>query len=151
AAEARGTKAPALAREADDHRVTATAARQVHEAVLEHAAAQILFEVAHDEARQPAMCLGALQKQRPVLANEPIEQRRLRLAPGVAIRPRRARLHGRAHGPRSLAAARTCGRPQHASRRKRAHVISHTYAARSAEVAADRQTVRRFPRSAALP
>ncbi|MFG0244321.1 MAG: MYXO-CTERM sorting domain-containing protein, partial [Phycisphaerales bacterium JB054] len=53
-------------------------------------------------------------------------RRRATRAPGVAIRPRRARLHGRAHGPRSLAAARTCGRPQHASRRKRAHVISHT-------------------------
>src|SRR5690606_31121526 len=49
------------------------------------------------------------------------------------------------------AAARTCGSPQHPPRRKRAHVISHTYAARSADVAAVRQAVRRFQPSAAAP
>src|SRR5690606_11998218 len=99
AAEARGAEAAALAREADDHRVAAAHACQLDQAMLEHAAAQILLEVADHEARQAALLLGALEERRPVLLHQPVEQRRLWLTARVPIRPRRARLRRRAHGP----------------------------------------------------
>jgi len=61
--------------------VPAPAAREPHDAVLEPTAAKVLVEVAHDEARQTSLLLGALEEARPVLAHEGVEQRVLGLAP----------------------------------------------------------------------
>ena len=102
AAEARGAEAAPLARERDEQLVTAATAHEAHDAVLELAAAQVLVEVAHDEARQAALLLGALEEPRPVLAHQHVQQRVFGTAARVAVGSRGERTGGlagrRAHG-----------------------------------------------------
>ena len=61
----------------------------MHQAVLEDPATQMLLELPHDEQRQPAaLLLRSLQKARPVLAHELVEQRLFRPPTLVAVRTR---------------------------------------------------------------
>lgn len=66
-AEARGAEPALFARERDELREPPLAAREVETAVLEAPATQVLLELLHDEARQSALLLGALEVRRPAL------------------------------------------------------------------------------------
>jgi hypothetical protein len=68
-------------------------ASKVSEAVLEDAAASVRLELLDDEVRQAAGLFGSLEEGRPVLLDEPVQQRLVGPASLVAVstRSRRAR------------------------------------------------------------
>jgi hypothetical protein len=130
AAEARRAESSALAAERDEplepewtestkwtesrevygakRREAAPLAPDAHAAVLQAAAAQVLLDLAHDEARQSAGLLGALAKRGPVRLDRPVEHRLFGavalVAPlGVVVRES-ALSHGRAGSGRVVPA-----------------------------------------------
>ena len=75
-AEARGTEFAAITTQRAHDVVATPGAGEVHEPVLEQAAAQVGIELPHHELRQAAaLLLGPLQEARPVLAHERVEPR----------------------------------------------------------------------------
>ena len=112
AGQARGAEAAAFAREPDEQLVAAAGAREPDDAVLEPTAAQVLVEIAHDEARQTALLLGPLEQAWPVLAHERVEERVLGTAARVAVCSCGQWTGGlagrRAHGRSSVRVSRGC-------------------------------------------
>ena len=80
------------------------------ETVLEDAAAQVGLELFDHELGQASGLLGALEKLRPVLLDQPVEQRLLGLATLVAVEPgaRRACCGRTSHRESSVAASARC-------------------------------------------
>ena len=74
-AEARGAETATLAAERDQPLEAAASASDAHAAVLEDPAAQVLLDLAHHEARQPAGLLGSLAERRPVRVDRAVEHR----------------------------------------------------------------------------
>jgi hypothetical protein len=68
--------------------MTASAARELDEAVLQNPATQIRIELFFHELRQAALGFGALAESRPVLTDECIEERVFRTSWRVAIAAR---------------------------------------------------------------
>jgi len=85
APEAGGAEAATSTGERDHELVAAARARELHEAVLEEATAQVLVELTHDEGGEAALFLGALEEARPVLADELVQQRLLGATALVAV------------------------------------------------------------------
>jgi hypothetical protein len=65
--------------------MTASAARELDEAVLQNPASQIRVELFLDELRQAALRFGALAETRPVLAHQRMKERVFRSPPRGAI------------------------------------------------------------------
>ena len=85
APEAGGAEAATSTGERDHELVAAARARELDEAVLEEATAQVLVELTHDEGGEAALFLGALEEARPVLADELVQQRLLGATALVAV------------------------------------------------------------------
>ena len=113
--------------------VPAPGAFQMHQAVLEDAAAQVLLELPHHELRQPAASLlRPLHEARPVLAHELVEERLVRPPTRVAVRARHAAQAGA--GALTFAAPRdddelpsTAAEPWQAACRLRGSMTSRGY------------------------
>ncbi|MFT5357825.1 MAG: hypothetical protein ACI9KE_005062 [Polyangiales bacterium] len=100
AAQTRRTKAATLAGEAHHYLMTASAARELDEAVLQNPATQIRIELFLHELRQTALGFGALAESRPVIAHQRMQERVFGTSRRVAIGAR-------------LLGARRCRCPRH--------------------------------------
>jgi len=77
-------KSAVLARKSDQPLEAAPVTADTHAAVLEPAAPQVVLDLAHHEARQPADLFSPLAERRPVRLDGAVEHRLLRTVPLVA-------------------------------------------------------------------
>lgn len=63
--------------------MTAATAREVSDAVLEHAATQVRLELVDDELRHATGLLGSLAEARPMRGDDLLEQQAQRMSNGM--------------------------------------------------------------------